>query len=295
MTEKKLLWISIYATGGFSLMGIIWGVAAGSGIIIFDGLYSLVSLGLSFLSLLTLREINKGESERFPFGRAQFEPVLVAFKSVMIIGMCVYAAFDSFALIFRGGREVAIGSALAYAVINSVGCLSITLLLVRYSRKINSSLLVVEKNQWIGDSLLSFCILLAFAFASTVLERFYPSAIPYVDPVMVVVASAFFLILPGKSLLAALREILFVRADNRIVDPLESEAKKVAKDLDARYKLHAISIGRQLEVEVNFLMGDRKFSVAEMDAVRQRFLGITSDLAERTWINVNFTMDESQL
>ncbi len=295
MTEKKLLWISIYATGGFSLMGIIWGIAAGSGIIIFDGLYSLVSLGLSFLSLLTLREINKGESERFPFGRTQFEPMLVVFKSVMIIGMCFYAAFESFSLLFRGGREVEIGIALAYAVISAVGCLSVTLLLGSYSKQINSSLLVAEKYQWMGDSLLSFCVLQAFVFASAVLEPLYPAAIPYVDPVMVIVASIFFLFLPGKSLLAAFKELLFVRADDRVVEPLKAEAEDVAKELEARHVLHVISIGRQLEVEVNFLTDNRTFTVAEMDAIRQRFLSVVSKLSERAWININFTGDTSQL
>ena len=127
------------------------------------------------------------------------------------------------------------------------------------------------------------------------LEPLYPAAIPYVDPVMVIVASIFFLFLPGKSLLAAFKELLFVRADDRVVEPLKAEAEDVAKELEARHVLHVISIGRQLEVEVNFLTDNRTFTVAEMDAIRQRFLSIVSTLSERAWINVNFTGDASQL
>lgn len=295
MTEKKLLWISIYSTGAFSLLGIVWGIVAGSGIIIFDGLYSLISLGLSVLSLLTLREINKGESERFPFGRAQFEPMLVAFKSVMIIGMCCYAAFDSFALLFQGGREVEIGMALVYAVISAVGCLTVTLLLAHYSKRIDSSLLVAEKYQWMGDTFLSVSVLLAFVFAFVVLEPFYPSTVPYVDPIMVVVASAIFLFLPGKSLVLAFKELLFMRAEDQLVKPLKAEAEKVAKELEATHVLHVISIGRQLEVEVNYLVNERTFTVAEMDGIRQRFISIASKLRERAWINVNFTGDKTQV
>ncbi|MEO0965706.1 MAG: cation transporter [Planctomycetota bacterium] len=296
MTEKQLLWTSIFATALFAVMGIAWGIASGSGIIIFDGLYSLVSLGLSLMSLQALQEISKGESDRFPFGKSQFEPMLVAFKSVTIIGMCLYAAFDSLTLLFQGGREVKLGSALVYAVITSAGSIAITCLLSSRGRKMNSALIDAERNQWLGDSLLSVCVLVAFALASTVLARSYPAAIPYVDPGMVVVASCVFLAMPGRSLFAAMKELLFVRAKGQIIDRLETEAKAVADRLNARYKLRAIIIGRQLEVEVNFQTTDNlSLTVADMDAIRNRFIKIATSLKQRAWVNMNITQDASQL
>lgn len=295
MTEKNLLWISLMATVFFSLLAIIWGIIAGSGIIIFDGLYSAISLGLSSLSLITLREINKGESKHFPFGRAQFEPLLVAFKSIMIMGMCIYASVNSLALLFRGGRNVETGSALIYAIIGFLGCIAITLLLGRHAKRIKSKIIDAERNQWLGDTLLSLSVLLAFLFAITVLEPFYPELVPFVDPFMVVFVATLFLIIPGRSLWKAMREIILLRPDDDIVHPFEVEAQAIADQLGVRHKVHVVVIGRQLEVEVNFLTKDSFFSVTEMDDIRIRFIEIASKLSERNWVNINFTQDETQL
>ena len=226
MNEQKLLWISIIVTAVFSLVGIIWGLAIDSGIILFDGLYSLLSLSLSFLSLLTLKQISKGESRRFPFGRAQFEPMLVAFKSMMIMGMCIYAALDAVSALFQGGRAVEIGAALIYATLSTIGCLVMTILLARYSKKLGSSLLQAEKNQWLGDFFLSACVLIAFVVAGTVLKNHYPDLIPYIDPFMVVVASSLFLALPGASLWGAMKELLYVQAPTEALTFLLPKPKK---------------------------------------------------------------------
>ncbi|MEM9252357.1 MAG: cation transporter [Planctomycetota bacterium] len=297
MTEPRLLWISVVATGVFAAMGITWGIASGSGMIVFDGLYSLVSLGLSMMSLLALKEIAKGESERFPFGKSQFEPMLVAFKSVTIIGMCLYAAADSVMALFDGGRDVALGSALVYAMITTGGSLAVALLLMRHGRRLGSALIDAEKNQWLGDTLLSLCVLIAFGVAFAVLPWSYPAAIPYVDPAMVVIASCLFLALPARSLLSAFRELLFMRADDAIADRLEAEALAAADHLSAKqHKVHVIAIGRQLEVEVNFLLDDdRGFAVTEMDAQRQRFIEVAKSFKQRAWVNMNITRDASQL
>lgn len=135
MAERNVLVVSIAATIAFAVMGVVWGIIAGSGMIIFDGLYSLVSVGLSSISLLVLKQVNEGESDRFPFGKSQFEPMLVALKSVTIIGMCVYAAFDSFSLLFKGGRPVEMGSALIYSIVGFLGCGVVTLFLHFHGKK----------------------------------------------------------------------------------------------------------------------------------------------------------------
>ncbi|MEM6757218.1 MAG: hypothetical protein AAF586_08635 [Planctomycetota bacterium] len=113
---------------------------------------------------------------------------------------------------------------------------------------------------------------------------------------MVAIASCLFLALPARSLPAAFRELLFMRADDAIVDRLEAEAKAVADQLNARHKVYVIAIGRQLEVEVNFLIDDdRGFTVAEMDALRRRFIEIAESFKQRAWVNVNITRDASQI
>lgn len=59
-------------------------------------------------------------------------------------------------------------------------------------------------------------------------------------------------------------------------------------------KVHVIAIGRELEVEVNFLVeNDRRFTVTEMDALRRRFIDIADSFKQRAWVNVNITQNAS--
>lgn len=156
-------------------------------------------------------------------------------------------------------------------------------------------MLEAETNQWIGDSLLSLCVLAGFIVAKLVLEENYPSAMPYVDPAMVILASSFFLILPGKSLWSAFRELLFVSPKEDVVAPVRAEVDRISLELGAQSKIHVIKIGRQLEVEANFLIENETISISQMDAIRGRLEAIVLDAHEKAWININFTQQESEL
>ncbi len=295
MSEATLLRISMLATGLASLMGILWGMIAGSGMILFDGLYSLVSLFLSSLSLWTYREVQKSESDVFPFGRAQFEPLFVAAKSIVILGMCLYAGGDALSSLFQGGRELQSESALGYALFSVLLCVGMTLFLGQQQRIKASSLLQSEQNQWLGDALLSCAVLVGFLIAWLWLEPRYPALLPYVDPLMVLISSLVFIILPAKSLSQAGRELLFLRVDPDRLAPLDAEAKRIAQELEAEVKLHVISMGRQVELEANFLLSRPVMDVSEMDDIRSAFQHVAEQEFERSWINVNFTAKPSEL
>jgi predicted Co/Zn/Cd cation transporter (cation efflux family) len=100
MEERKVLLVSIWATLFFAVLGVVFGVLSESSIIIFDGVYSLVSLGLSLLSLLVLKQLESGAKDhRFPFGKAHFEPLLIIFKSIALIGMCLYSSMNALVIL----------------------------------------------------------------------------------------------------------------------------------------------------------------------------------------------------
>ena len=57
--ERRLLLFSVWASAGFAVFSSIWGIATGSSMIVFDGLYSFVSIGLSGLAVLALRFVRR--------------------------------------------------------------------------------------------------------------------------------------------------------------------------------------------------------------------------------------------
>src|SRR4051812_8714603 len=197
--------LSVWASVGFAVLSSVWGVLSGSSMIVFDGLYSFVSVGLSVLAVLALRTSRRGADERYPWGREVWEPLVVVVKALALAALCVYAVVGGVADLLAGGREVATGWALAYAIVATVGGAVVTVLLRRDTR---SDLVRAEAAEWLGDTLLSVGVLVGFVLALVLVVTGRPDLAAYVAPAMVVVVSLAFLRVPARLVGGGMREIL---------------------------------------------------------------------------------------
>jgi predicted Co/Zn/Cd cation transporter (cation efflux family) len=128
--------------------------------IVFDGLYSFVSIGLSSLALLALRFVRRGPDDRYPWGREAAEPLVVILKAATLGALCVYAAVGAIDDLLRGGRQVEVGWAVVYALIATAASLIIGLVLRRGVRSPSpegpgTDVVRAEAAEWLGDALLS--------------------------------------------------------------------------------------------------------------------------------------------
>lgn len=108
-SEKNMLTLSAIGALFFAVLGVAWGVIIDSSMIIFDGLYSLISLFLSVLAICITRYINKNDFEKFPFGKWILEPITVVFNSIVLTVMCVINFVNSAKEILAGGKVVDTG------------------------------------------------------------------------------------------------------------------------------------------------------------------------------------------
>src|SRR3954469_20488491 len=203
--ERRLLLVSVWASAGFAVGSSVWGLLSGSAMIVFDGLYSFVSVGLSLLAVLALQVSRRGPSPDYPWGPGMWEPLVVVVKALALAALCVYAAVGGVHDLLTGGRAVATGWALAYAVLATAGGVVVTLVLRRGGRW---DLVRAEAAEWWGDTLLSVGVLIGFLVAVALVVAGRPDLAAYVDPTMVVVASVMFLRVPAKLVAGGLREIL---------------------------------------------------------------------------------------
>ncbi|WP_298800568.1 cation transporter [Pseudonocardia sp. 73-21] len=132
--DGRALLISVWASVAFAVLALVWGLATGSQLIVFDGLYSFAGVGLSLLAVLALRTARKGPDERYPWGREVWEPLTVVVKAAAIAGLCLYALVGGVGEILAGGRDVEVGWALAYGVVATLGGVAVSLVLRRRSR-----------------------------------------------------------------------------------------------------------------------------------------------------------------
>ena len=291
--DQRLLMFSIWASAGFAVLSSVWGILSGSSMIVFDGLYSFVSIGLSVLAVIALRFSRRGADERFPWGRDAAEPLVVVIKAATLAALCAYAAVGGILDIVNGGREVAVGSAVVYAVVATIGGVAVGLVLRRATRD-GSNLVRAEATEWLGDALLSVGVLIGFLFAYALVAAGRADLAAYVDPGMVTLVSLAFLWVPIKLIVSGLREILSMAPEADVLAQLRACVAAV----EERYAfsesfLRASKVGDRMDIEIDFVVDAESTvrTIADSDTVRQDLNEQLAALGYERSVVVTFTAD----
>ncbi|KZY65352.1 MULTISPECIES: cation transporter [unclassified Oleiphilus] len=77
MSEQRLLLLSVFASTFFAVFGLVLGIVSGSGMILFDAVYSAMNIGLTVLSMHIIKVVEAGQSPRFPYGKSLFETLFI--------------------------------------------------------------------------------------------------------------------------------------------------------------------------------------------------------------------------
>jgi cation diffusion facilitator family transporter len=297
--ERQLLLFSVWASAGFAVFSSVWGIVSGSSMIVFDGLYSFVSIGLSGLAVLTLRFVRRGPDERFPWGREAAEPLVVIIKAATLGALCVYAGVGGVMDILDGGREVEVGWAIVYAVIATAASFTVGLVLRRGTRSESADgpgkdLVRSEAAEWLGDALLSAGVLVGFLFAWLLTSKGRADLAAYVDPAMVVLVSTAFLVVPLRLVIGGTREVLSMSPPEEV----QVQLRAAVDDVGQRYGLQesvvrAAKVGGRMDVEVDYVVGPGSsvVTVADCDTVRSDLHERLSELGFEKSVVVAFTND----
>lgn len=289
--DRRLLLLSVWASGAFALVSSVWGILSGSSMIVFDGLSSFVSIGLSMLAVIALRTSRAGADERYPWGREIWEPVTVVVKAIALAALCVYAVVGGISDLLAGGREVSTGWALAYAIVATVSGTVVTVVMRRGGR---SDLVRAEAAEWFGDTLLSVGVLVGFVIAIVLVAIGRPDLAAYVDPAMVVIVSVLFLRIPFRLVGGGMREILSMSPPEETRAALDEavEAVRARFGIEEAF-LRASKVGTRVDVEVDFVVGEGSSvrTVADGDLVRQALHDRLAEIGHERSVIVAITTD----
>ncbi|SES10980.1 cation diffusion facilitator family transporter [Salipaludibacillus aurantiacus] len=294
MYEQNLLKGSAYAAVAFAVISFILGLLLRSQVILFDGLYSIISVILSFLTLSAFKFMNKADFRRFPFGKETIEPLIIIIKYFSMIALITGSFIAAVIALFQGGRPVPVGAGLAYAAFASLFCFAVYRYFVARGKKINSNLLRAEANEWYLDTMVSLGVLIGFLIAFFL--QFIPALeafIVYVDPVMMMVISFYFIKWPLIEIRHSMRELLEMRP----ADGTSEVVEKTAKAIEEREKLEesfirVTKVAKTLWVEIDFVVGPDGSvqTIDDQDRIREELEERLKDLPlEKRWLTVSFT------
>ena len=289
--DRRLLLLSVWASGAFALVSSVWGILSGSSMIVFDGLSSFVSIGLSMLAVIALRTSRAGADERYPWGREIWEPVTVVVKAIALAALCVYAVVGGRRRPARrrpGGLD-GLGAGLRDRRHHQRRV--VTVLMRRGGR---SDLVRAEAAEWFGDTLLSVGVLVGFVIAIVLVGIGRPDLAAYVDPAMVVIVSLLFLRIPFRLVGGGMREILSMSPPEETRAALDEvvEAVRARFGIEEAF-LRASKVGTRVDVEVDFVVGEASSvrTVADGDLVRQALHDRLAELGHERSVTVAFTTE----
>lgn len=293
--ENKILKISMVGALFFALFGIAWGWTVQSEMIIFDGLYSFISLALTMLSLYINNFMAKKELDKYPFGKYILEPLVISLKSLIIGGMCLYSLIGAIQDIVNGGNSVEYGSALIYSIVSVVGCGGVYIFMKEKGEKISSEMVKVEASQWLMDTLLSIGVLVGFVIAMILRNTRFSWLNVYIDPMMVIMVSVVFIKMPIQSFINSFKEILCVKANDEINDDIYFIVKEIEKEYKFEDSISRVSkIGGELRIEIDFIYNEESKlkDLDQMDCVREKVYDAIKHIDYNKWLNVSFTGDK---
>lgn len=293
--EQNMLKFS--AVGGlfFAVLGLGWGLAISSDMILFDGLYSLISLFLAIVAIFMAKYIEKKDDFKFPFGKGMLEPITVAFKSIVLIVMCSMTLLNAIKELLNGGNQIDTSSALGYSLISSIGCAVVFIIMNKEGKKLSSDILKAESNQWLMDTVLSVAVLIGFVISIIMSKTSLAYLTKYVDPFMVVMSASLFLRVPIVTLLGSFKEIVNGNANEEINSQIGSIVKNIEDEYNFQDSYTRVSkIGRELRIEIDFIFNDESNldNLKEMDEVREKVYNDMRSLNFKKWLNINFTGDK---
>ena len=160
--EEKSLKRSMIAAFLLAVWGIAMAAVSGSGAVMLDGMYNLISAIMTFFSIEITRLVYGKETKAFPLGYFAFESLFVLVKGASILILVVMAVYDNLSVLLQGGREPALGKMILYVALAVVGCVAAYGLTRKGSKKTGSEILEAEAQAWRLNALVTSGIGIAF-------------------------------------------------------------------------------------------------------------------------------------
>jgi cation diffusion facilitator family transporter len=294
--EQRTLRFSIALTVVLGVLGVASGLVTRSQAIIFDGMYSFVDVMPTVMSLLVVKLLAQGNSQRFQYGYWHLEPLVAVLRDSILVVACIYAAVDAVTTLSSGGHEVEYGKAAAWACILCVIGLSMMLYLGRRAKLLRSPMLEVDARSWAASALLSLALLVGFAIGAAITRTRFQGWIPYVDSAVLLAMALLMLPLPIIGLWRSMRDVLQI-APNELDGRVHEVMNGLVRERGfIEYSSYIAKVGRGTFVEIHVLVAaGAQIDIASADAIRSEVSSRLNAGTPTFWLTIDFTADRRWL
>jgi predicted Co/Zn/Cd cation transporter (cation efflux family) len=280
---RRTLHITIAVTVALGTIGVVWGIAARSQMILLDGVFALIEVALTGLLVRASRLADQGPTRNFPYGRESATPLVIGIYGFVLAGTLVYAAVEALATIRAGGSEVAAGSGIVFGLITTAGSIG-TWLWLRATAD-GSDLLDTETAAWRVSAFRGVGMVAGFTLMAILVRGDRGDVARHVDPAMVLITCVVFVPTPLRMIRTTVLELLEGNPSDTIRDAVETRVEEVRREFGlAPLTTRLTKVGPKLYVEIEGVI-DGRATVDDEHRVRQRLTTALDVLPYDIWLN----------
>ena len=292
--ERRALIASIFGSLFMAVVGIGFALVSRSEAIMLDGVFSGVSLVMAMLTLKIAGIVKRPDDEHFHFGYSHFAPLMNILKSLVMVVLCGFALLSAIDALMNGGRPLAVGAAVIYGVVATLGCIVIAAYLQRTAKSTGSALVEVDAKSWLIDTVMSGAVLASFIAGYLLQDGPLGQYLNYLDPGLVTVLCIIALPIPVKVLLNSAREVLLFAPEPALQERVEATFRKATAGLPVNdHCLRMLKMGDTLNILIHVQLqpGCVISGVAELDQMRKQINAELEKLELRVATDVLFVDD----
>ncbi len=295
--EAALLRLSIGATLLIAALGVLFGLVSGSLAILFDGLFSVVDAGITWLMLVVARLVAQESNAKFQYGYWHLEPLVVALKAGVLMTLVAFGFLGALQSLQVGGHTPQLGPAIGYAALVVLICAGTWFWMWRWNKRVGSALVEVDMKAWAMSGVMTAALLLAFLLARAMQGTPLESWVPYVDPAILAILSLAVLPVPWKDAKIAFRDIFQIvpaALDGRVQEVMDSFIERHGFE---SYESYVTSTGRANFIEISVLAkpGMPPQTIEHFDELRAEIGEAIGGGGPDRWLTIVFTADPAEL
>jgi len=268
-----------------SALGILWGIAIGSQMVLLDGVFGLVGIITSTLLLQASSLAGRKPSRRYHYGQQSAIPLVIGIQGFVLLATFGYAAVEAVTTIRLGGSHFSPEVAIPYGVIAAAVSIGVALWLRRAVK--NSELIATESTSWMIGGLRGAGMIVGFALMLLLDGSSWDAAVPYIDPAMVLLTCVLLIRPPLQMVRSTIHELLEGAPDAAIQAPVLEVIADVQREFEIAepiIRLH--KVGSRLYVEVD------AYVAPEVTVLQEHEMRTTLDrklkkLPYEIWLNLD--------
>ena len=295
--ELLLLKVATSITIVYAIIAITIALASDSQAMLLDGMYSMIDIAISFLSIYVVKKVHQPPNEKYHFGYAKFESFMTAVDGFLLLALCCFTLVTASQDLVHPDPVDHVGVIVGFSFASIFISLGMGIFMRRAGRKWHSEVLLADSQLWIIEGCVSAGICVAFSIGMGMQYKpGWEQYTSYVDPLTCILIALAFLTKPIK----IIRDSFYDMVDACPSDEIRERITNKCGECCERFRLNAVQwfrlrkAGRRLFLTVCFTAPDTP-TVKEVALLKRDIARVLKDIDSELDVCVVFDSIEGDM